>query len=274
MRLIRTTWTTALALAIGTAAAVAGKLDDIKAKGEFVYGLEAQYKPFEFRDENNEIIGYDVDVANEIAKRIGGVSAKPMDTNWSTVIQSLYNGEFDVIIGGMTATQKRYERVNFSVPYMDASSGLLVKADSGITGPKDLAGKTVAAGAGTPQLNQFALAAEEHGIAYNGEVKSFDNDAVAYEAFNAGRIDAYASTVVSLLEFAKANPGYTVLPFTSTKWTQEWTAMAFTKEAEDFRSEVNKHLLAMKADGTLKALQEKWFGQSFVDTLPDEPPTW
>ncbi len=158
----------------------------------------------------------------------------------------MYNGEFDFVLGGMTATQKRFERVNFSWPYMDAGSGLLVKADSAIASPKDLAGKMVAAGAGTPQLNQLALAAEEHGIAYNGEVKSFDNDAVAYEAMAAGRVEAYASTVVSLLEFVKTNPGYKVIPFTSAKWGAEYTAMAFKKEDETLRAEVNKHLAAMK----------------------------
>jgi polar amino acid transport system substrate-binding protein len=97
----------AFTFAVSALPASAGKLDDVKKKGFFVYGLEAQYKPFEFRNEKNEIVGYDVDVANEIAKRIGGITAKPVDTNWSTVIQSLYNGEFDVIIGGMTATEAR-----------------------------------------------------------------------------------------------------------------------------------------------------------------------
>lgn len=111
-----------------------------------VYALQAQYKPFEFRNEANNIVRYDIDVADEIGRRIGNVAAKPMDTNWATVIQSLYNGQFDVVIGGMTATEKRYARVNFSAPYMNASSGLLVKADSGIRSQKDLGGKTVGAG--------------------------------------------------------------------------------------------------------------------------------
>lgn len=262
------------ALVLTAGQAMAGKLDDVKKKGFFVYGLEAQYKPFEFRNEKNEIIGYDVDVANEIAKRIGGITAKPVDTNWSTVIQSLYNGEFDVIIGGMTATEARYKRVNFSVPYMDASSGLLVKDGGGIDSPKAMAGKNVAAKAGTPQIKQLEIAAEEHGMKYASPIRTFEDDPVAYEAMRAGRIDAFASTVVSLLEFTKSTTGFKVIPFTSSKWTREWTAMAFRKEDEDFRSEVNKHLLAMKADGTLKTLQQKWFGQSFTDVLPDTPPTW
>lgn len=264
----------AAALALSPIAAGADTLEDVKSKGVMTFGLEAQYKPFEFRDENNEIIGYDIDVGTEIGKRLGGVEPNPVDTNWSTVIQSLYNGEFDLILGGMTATAERYERVNFSYPYMDASSGLLVKADSGIESPADLDGKLVAAGAGTPQINQFALAAEEHGISYNGEVKTYDDDTVAYAAMGAGRVEAYASTLVSLLAFAQTNDDFTVIPFTSTKWSAEYTAMAFRKEDEAFRGAVNDIIAEMKEDGTLAALQEKWFGQSFVDLLPNEAPTW
>ena len=147
---------------LAAAPALADTLATVKERGEIIFGLEAQYKPFEFRDENNEIIGYDIDVATEIGKRLGGVTPAPVDTNWSTVIQSLNNGDFDLILGGMTATEERYKRVNFPYPYMDASSGLLVTTASGIATPADMDGKSVAAGAGTPQINQLELAAEEH----------------------------------------------------------------------------------------------------------------
>lgn len=252
----------------------ADTLATVKERGTMIFGLEAQYKPFEFRDENNEIIGYDIDVATEIGNRLGGVAPGPVDTNWSTVIQSLYNGDFDLILGGMTATEARYEKVNFSYPYMDASSGLLVTTASGIAAPADMDGKSVSAGAGTPQIGQLELAAEEHGISYSGDIKTYDDDTVAVAAMKAGRIDAYASTLVSLLELSKSVDGVTVIPFTSAKWSQEFTAMAFRKEDEAFRGAINDIIVDMKEDGTLAALQEKWFGASFVDILPNEAPTW
>lgn len=254
--------------------AAAGTLDAVKEKKRLVFGLEAQYKPFEFRNENNEIIGYDIDVAAEIGARLGGVAPHPVDTNWSTVIQSLYNGDFDLILGGMTATEARYEKVNFSYPYMDASSGLLVTTASGITTPAGMDGKSVSAGAGTPQIGQLEMAAEEHDISYDGDIKTYDDDTVAVAAMMAGRIDAYASTLVSLLELSKSVEGVTVIPFTSSMWSQEFTAMAFRKEDEDLRGAINTIIVDMKEDGTLIALQEKWFGQSFVDILPNEAPTW
>ncbi len=258
---------------LGHQNAHAGALDDIKAKGEFTFGLEAQYKPFEFRDENNDIIGYDIDVANALAEK-WGVEAKPTDTNWATVIQTLYNGGFDMILGGMTATQERYERVNFSIPYMDASSGILVKADSGIADRAGLDGKVVAAGAGTPQIGQLEVTADELGVSYDGEIKTYDDDAVAYQAMASGRIDAYVSTLVSLSEFTKTTEGFDILPFRSDRWSTEYTAAAFTKEDDDLREAFDSAIRDMKADGTLAALQEKWFGRSFVDGLSDEAPAW
>ena len=254
--------------------AFADTLGAVKERGKIIFGLEAQYKPFEFRNENNEIVGYDIDVATEIGKRLGGVSPAPVDTNWATVIQSLNNGDFDLILGGMTATQERFKRVNFSYPYMDASSGLLVSEGSGIKEPKDMDGKSVAAGAATPQINQLELAAEEHQISYNGAIKTFDDDTVAVAAMKAGRIEAYASTLVSLLSLASSVDGVTVIPFTSEKWSQEFTAMAFRKEDEAFRGAINGIIASMKEDGTLATLQKKWFGQSFVDILPNKAPEW
>ena len=86
--------------------------------------------------------------------------------------------------------------------------------------------------------------------------------------------NAYASTLVSLLEFAKTDDNFTVIAFASDQWAQEWTSMAFTKEDDDLRGAFDDAIRSMKSDGALAKLQEKWFGKSFVDTLPDASPTW
>ena len=266
-----------LAAVLATAAgsiAVAGKLDDIKTKGELKFGLEAQYRPFEYRDDTNKIIGYDIDLNAEFAKSLG-VKSTPVDTNWSTVIQSLSNGDFDMIQGGMTATQKRFEKVNFSVPYMDAASGLLFGGPVAVQDFKGLDGKVASAGAGTPQIKQLQDCAQAAGVKFSGEILTFDNDALAYEAMKTGRIAGYASTVVSLLEAKKVHPEFVVLPWNCDgKFGGEWTAAAFRKEDNDLRGAFDKFIGDAKKSGLLKTLQEKWLGRSFVDTLPDKAPTW
>ena len=99
-------------------------LAEIKERGSFVFGLEPNTSRSSFVTRTTKSSATTSDVAAEIGKRLGGVEPVPVDTNWATVIQSLYNGDFDFILGGMTATAERYERVNFSYPYMDASSGI------------------------------------------------------------------------------------------------------------------------------------------------------
>ena len=249
-----------------------GLFETIQERGHFTYGLEAGYRPFEFYDENNELIGYDIDLADALGE-MWGVEGRPVPTNWATVIQSLYDGSFDFILGGMTATEERFERVNFSIPYMDASSGLLVRSDDGIASREDLAGRIVGTKAGTPSIEQLEITQEELSIEYSEDIKTFPEDTAGIEALRSDRIDAYASSVVSMLEFTKENPGFEVIPFKSERWADEYTCAAFRKEDEDFRTAFNDAILTMKGDGTLYALQEKWFRTTFEE-LSEEAPTW
>jgi polar amino acid transport system substrate-binding protein len=274
MTKLHTLWFgTALALLAGRAAQ-ADALADVVAAGELKFGLEAQYRPFEFRDENNEIVGYDIDLGNAFAASLG-VTAVPVDTNWSTVLESLYSGQFDMILGGMTATEVRYEKVNFSVPYMDAASGLLVTASSGITDFAGLDGMIVSAGAGTPQIDMLTSCAESAGITFDGDIQTFDNDALAYEALATGRIAGYSSSIVSLLEASKVNPELVTMPWNCDgAFEGAWTAAAFRKEDDSLRQAFDAFIAEMAASGELEALQLKWFGQSFVAALPATAPSW
>lgn len=247
-------------------------LQALQDKGFFAYGLEAGYRPFEFYDDNNELIGYDIDLANALGER-WGIEARPTPTNWATVIQSMYDESFDMILGGMTATAERFERVNFSIPYMDASSGLLVRADAGISDRQALDGKIVGAKSGTPSIEQFEVTQEELGIQYAEPTKTFPDDAAGVEALRSKRIDAYASSVVSMLEVTKEQEGLAVIPFKSDRWAAEYTCAAFRKEDDDLRAAFDEAIMAMRDDGSLYELQQKWFGVTFED-LTATAPTW
>jgi polar amino acid transport system substrate-binding protein len=266
-------FSTAIAF-VSASIAQSGTLDEVKAQGELKFGLEAQYRPFEFRDENNDIIGYDIDLGNAFAESLG-VVAVPVDTNWGTVLGSLYSGEFDMILGGMTATEKRFEQVNFSVPYMDAATGLLVMKGGVIMDFEDLVGQSVGAGSGTPQIEMLTGCAIEKGIAFDGNIQTFDNDAFAYEALATGRIVGYSSTIVALLEAAKVDSDLMAIPWNCDgKFGGEWTSAAFTKENDSLRLAFDEFITEMKTSGKLEELQLKWFGQSFVAALPDTAPSW
>jgi ABC-type amino acid transport substrate-binding protein len=137
-----------------------------------------------------------------------------------------------------------------------------------------LAGKVVGAATGTPQLQQLEITAKDIGIKYGDAIQTFQEDSLAFEAMRAGRLQGYASSLVSLLDFAKSTDGFAVIPLKSDKWETQWTVAAFRKEDVDFQKAFNDALLQMRDDGTLASLHHKWFGESFVDGLPKTPPTF
>lgn len=252
------------------AAEAEGTLAEVLERGYASYGLEAQYEPFGFRDENNDIVGYDIDVGNEIGERLG-IEMRPTDTGWATVIQTMYDGGFDFILGGMTATAERAERVDFGVAYAEQASAILIREDDEIQTQADLDGRIVSAGEGTPSVDMLGDLAEQNSIAYSGEIQQFADDATAFEALSAGRIDAYATSYVSLVPLLNSRPGeFRTIEFRPEGWPDFFAAMAFRQEDDSLREAIDAQLLAMKADGTLAELQMKWFGTEM--TTPDTAP--
>ncbi len=258
------------AAAVETSAAADESLAKIKERGYATYGLEAQYEPFGFRDEKNEIVGYDIDLGNAIGKKLG-IEMRPVDTGWATVIQTMYDGGFDFILGGMTATAERAKRVSFGVAYAEQASAVLVRADDTIQAQKDLGGRPVGAGEGTPSVKMLEDLAKQNGFSFKGEVQQFDDDAVAYEALAAKRIDAYATSYVSLVPVMNKRAGeFRAVMFKPDGYPDFYAAMAFRQEDVSLREAIDKAILELKADGTLAGLQKKWFGIEM--TTPDSPP--
>jgi polar amino acid transport system substrate-binding protein len=246
-------------------------LSVILDRGYATYGLEAQYEPFGFRDEENAIVGYDIDLGNAIGEKLG-VEMRPTDTGWATVIQTMYDGGFDFILGGMTATAERAERVDFGVAYAEQASAMLVRSDDEIQSQEDLGGRIVAAGEGTPSVGMLEDTAGQYGFEFDGEIQQFADDATAYEALAAGRIDAYATSYVSLVPLLNARPGeFRTVDFRPDGYPDFFAAMAFRQEDDSLREAIDEAILELKEDGTLAELQMKWFGTEMVtpDTAPD-----
>src|SRR5262245_29353531 len=127
MKLMTTVWVASMSLVATTWTARADALDDLKKRGEMVIGMEVAYQPYEFF-KDGQIIGYDVDIANEFAKRLG-VKVKLVDTEWNGIIAALIARKFDTILSGMTITTERAQKLNFSMPYAEATNVILVRAD-------------------------------------------------------------------------------------------------------------------------------------------------
>jgi polar amino acid transport system substrate-binding protein len=253
----------------------ADTLDEVKKRGTLVIGTEAAYVPYEFF-KDGKIIGYDPDIADLMVPKIGA-KAEFIDTAWSGIIPALYAKKFDCIISAMTITKERAEKVLFSMPYADASNVILLRSDEQrISTADDLSGKIIgvqlgSAAAGIIKVFEAKLkAAGKPGYA---DVKQYEHYPEAYQDLLNKRIDAVVNSRSTMMVVIRDAPG----KFKMISGVSDVTAyfgMAFRKEDSALRDFVNVQLAAMKQDGTLTKLQEKWFGGAMEtpNTIPEVLP--
>jgi polar amino acid transport system substrate-binding protein len=251
--------------------AEAGTLDDIKKRGEMVVGMEVAYVPYEFF-KDGQIMGYDVDIANKFAEKLG-VKAKFVDTEWNGILPALIAKKFDTILSGMTITKERAEKLNFSMPYAEATNVILIREnDTSIKSAEDISGKRVGAqisSAGDKVAKQFEEALKVKGKSGYSDYKLYDHYPEAYVDLTNNRTDAVVNSLSTLAVVMKEQPG----KFRTVGGIQDLKAyfgMAFRKEDSDFLKFVNEQFAELKKSGELTKLQLKWFG-SAMET-PDEVP--
>lgn len=223
-------------------------LSRVKEAGEVSFAMSGGYPPFNFYNVSNELVGFDVDVAGEVAKRLG-VTFKPVTTEWSGIIEGLRSGVYDGILGSMAVTEKRLEVVNFSTPYYYSGAQLFVKKGASFTAPAQLKGKSVGVVTGTT----FADDAEKLGA---GDIKLYKDDTHTLTELNNGVVDGVITdrvVGVNAMNSGKFNIALLGMPLRG-----EDIAVAFRKGDDTLLAEVNKALTAMHKDGTLSKLSKKW----------------
>ncbi|WP_349409565.1 transporter substrate-binding domain-containing protein [Pseudalkalibacillus sp. SCS-8] len=244
-----------LVLTVGLLAAC-GTDDKEKTTGDerevLKIGTEATYPPFSFRDsETNDVTGYDVEIAREVAKRIG-MKAEFIPTEWKGMFGALDSERIDMIANQVTITDDRKKKYSFSEPYTVSGGQVIVHKDNDdIKSLEDLEGKTV----GTTQGSNYAEAAKEAGA----NLKFYKGIAQALTDLNVKRIDAALNDRLFIQQELKGD-NYNVKavgdPFNETKM-----GFAFRKDQEKLIEEVNKALKEMEKDGTLEEISQKYFGE-------------
>ncbi|MBO5571398.1 MAG: amino acid ABC transporter substrate-binding protein [Ruminococcus sp.] len=228
-------------------------LQNILDKGELVLGLDASFPPMGFTDESNEIIGFDIDVAQEVCNRMG-VELVKQPINWDTKEEDLKVGKIDCIWNGMSINPARAEAMNLSEPYMKNEMIFVVPADSEVKSMDDLEGKTV--GVQTGSTAQEILEAWEK---FDTITESpLEENVTALSQMELGFSDAvFLDSVVANYFITSNNKDYVVL---DGNLEAEEYAVGFRKEDQALRDEVQKTLSEMKADGALGEISTKWFG--------------
>lgn len=227
-------------------------LERVKKAGVLTIGLNDTYPPMEFRDESQKLVGFDIDLGEEIAKKLG-VKSEVKTNDWKGIILSLKSKKFDMILSCMTITDERKKEIDFSEPYIVGGQRIVVKkGNNNIKTAEDLKGKKIGVQLGT--TGEMA-ANKIQGIK---EIKKYDGITEAFNDLAVGRIEAViADGQVGGFYLKKKGDDLILL---DAKLSEEPVGIGFRKEDKELRDAVQKALNELKADGTLSKLSEKWFG--------------
>ena len=242
------------AMLTGCSSKEVSDLDYIKENGKIVMGLDDSFPPMGFRDEQGNIVGYDVDLAKEVAKRMDlELILQPID--WATKELELENKNIDVIWNGFSYTEERAAALTLSDPYMQNTQVVMVLEGSNIKTLSDLKGKKVAVQDGSSAQN--ALKADEDLYAAITPVDFKDNMTASLDVKN-GNVDALAIDSVVAKYYMSKNPGFRLLDQTLAP---EDYVIGFRKGDVKFQAEVDRILDEMEKDGTMKQIQANWFAE-------------
>lgn len=244
-----------------TDTAVAGEdksLDSIKEKGKFILGLDDSFPPMGFRDENNEIVGFDIDLAKEVTSRMG-VELVVQPISWDSKEMELNSGNIDCIWNGMSINDERKEAMNLSEAYLRNDMVFVVLDSSAYNSQADLAGKNVAVQNGS-SAQEILEGSEFKGQA--GSIIGYDDNVTAFMDLDANGVDAvFLDSVVANYFITSKNKPYRIL---SDVLYEEEYAIGFRKNDQALRDEVQKILSEMKADGKVGEISTKWFGSDIT----------
>lgn len=228
--------------------------DNTGAAGKkLTIGTDTSYVPFEFLDESTgKYVGFDIDLLDAISKEVGfEYELKPMDFNG--LIPALQTNTLDMVIAGVTIKDDRKKIVDFSEPYYDAGTSILVRADDDrIKSVADLKGKTIATKQGTASYD-YALKVESV-----GKVVPFPNIDQAYMELAKGSADAVVFDTPNVLYYIKTS-AQGKMKVVGEQLAGQQFGIAFPKGGA-LRDKVNEALKKFKENGTYDEIYKKWFG--------------
>lgn len=232
---------------------------DIESKGEVVMGLDDTFAPMGFRDASGNLVGFDVDLATEVANRIGiAIKFQPID--WSLKETELQSGNIDLIWNGYTITPAREEKVAFTEPYLENSQIIVTLADSPINSKADLEGKSVAVQKESSAY-EAVMADTAFVDALGQDLIQFDTNNEAFMDLEAKRVDAIVVDEVLARYYMKlrGEEQYKVL---EDNFGDELYGIGIRKGDVTLLEKVNKAMADMKADGTYDTIKNKWFSHN------------
>ena len=235
----------------------AGSDDSLKKvmdAGKLVLGLDATFKPMGYTDQNDKIVGFDIDLAEEVCKRMG-IKLETYGVNWDTKEQDLNAGTIDCIWNGLSVSDERKKQMLMSEPYMNNVMVFMVDKDSGINSKDDLKGKKVAVQNGSTAQELL----KESNIAGDITITELATNVEAMQQLDLKMVDAvFLDSVVANYEITSANKNCKTIE--DPDYAEEY-AIGFKLGSNELCKKIEETLKEMKKDGKVAEISKKWFGE-------------
>lgn len=231
-------------------------------KDELVIGLDDTFVPMGFKDESGKLVGFDIDLANAVAKKLNKkIKFQPID--WSMKETELNNGNIDLIWNGYSITDERKEKVEFSKAYLNNTQVIVTLSDSNIKSKADLAGKKVGAQTGSTAVDAVEADGDRIKSFDGGKLVTFDDNNAALMDLEAKRLDAIVVDEILTRYYMKAR-GQEKYKILDENFGKEQYGVGIKKGDTKFVEAFNKALDEVIADKTAGEISKNWFQEDII----------
>lgn len=242
----------ALTLCAVSALAEGDLLAAIQQRGKIIIAMEGTWSPWTYHDENDQLVGLDVEIGTLIAHGLG-VEPDFREAEWDSLLAGVDAGAYDIVCNGVGYTEKRAEKYRFSTPYVYTHMVLVVRKDNeDIKSMDDLNGKKTANSAGST----YAAVAEEHGATVTYVYTLGETMALLEQ----GRVDATVNAQESVMDYLKEHPEANIKIVEILPGEPVAYPVRKSEDTVSLMEKINEILEAARQDGSLAAISEKYFG--------------
>ncbi|GAA0178630.1 ABC transporter substrate-binding protein [Clostridium sediminicola] len=229
-------------------------LSRVQDLGKITVGLDDSYPPMEYRDDDNKLVGFDIDLAEAIGDKMG-VEVEYVTTEFSGILLALQSSKFDMILSALSITDERKESIGFTDAYVQGGPILVTLKDSGIEKAEDLDGKVLGCQMGSTGQN-----AAEESLSFTKELKKYSKITEAIMDLKNERVDAVIMDAQVGGYYLAKDTDSDVFKVLDEMVNEEPMGIGLRQEDKELTESINKAIAELKEDGTLSNLSQKWFG--------------
>lgn len=228
-------------------------LSVVKERGSLTIAMEGSWAPWTYHDDKEMLVGFDKEIGEKIAEKLN-VKANFVEVDWDGIFAGIDSGIYDIACNGVTFTEDRAAKYDFSIPYAYTKTVVIVKEDNNsIKSFDDFKGKTTTNSLGST----YADVAE----GYGAKVITIDSFDETLELVRFGRADATLNDNASYYYYKTVQPASPFkIAFTASDTDKVCIPMRKGKETENFRAAVNKAIEELQAEGEIARISKKYFG--------------